>query len=160
MDEVDRKIAFELMKDSSQPTRKLAAKLGISISSVHRRKKRMEKEGIIKGYSVRLDMQKLGLPIGMMVLINTKEGKGVDERLLMERLKVLDGVTRTFHITSGSWDVGAEVWCSSMDEATQGLSPAWHMPPPLRRCCLLGHFLVLLRCSTCAALPVTTVSIC
>ena len=62
----DIKIALELMRDSSQPTRKIAAKLGLSISSVHRRKKSMEKSKAIRGYHAELDMKKLGRPVGML----------------------------------------------------------------------------------------------
>ena len=55
-DDADRRMAFGLLKDSAQLTRKTVAKLGMPISSVHRRKKSVEREGVILGYHASLDM--------------------------------------------------------------------------------------------------------
>ncbi len=122
MDEIDRKIAFELMNDSSQSTRKIAAKLGLSISSVHRRKKRMEKEGTIRSYRAVLDMKKLGFPIGMLVSLNTQEGHAIDENRLEAKLKALSGVIRVWKIRSGSWDMMIEAWTEDMEASNELVS--------------------------------------
>jgi Lrp/AsnC family transcriptional regulator, leucine-responsive regulatory protein len=60
MDRIDVKILRTLMTDAKIPNAQLAEKVGLSASPCWQRVRRMEKEGIIKGYSVQLDQAKLG----------------------------------------------------------------------------------------------------
>ena len=60
MDRIDVKILRTLMADAKIPNAQLAEKVGLSASPCWQRVRRMEKEGIIKGYSVQLDQAKLG----------------------------------------------------------------------------------------------------
>ncbi|MBI5064658.1 Lrp/AsnC family transcriptional regulator [Candidatus Woesearchaeota archaeon] len=60
LDLFDKKIIYELEKDSSQSVSKLAKRINRSKEFVNFRIRRLEKENIILGYSAIVDMSKLG----------------------------------------------------------------------------------------------------
>lgn len=51
-DELDRRIIRELQRNSREATTNIAARLGVARSTVHERIARMERDGVIAGYSV------------------------------------------------------------------------------------------------------------
>lgn len=55
LDDIDRKILEILQVNAKTPYREIAEKLGIAISTVHDRIKRLERKGIIRGYTVALN---------------------------------------------------------------------------------------------------------
>ncbi|MDK2929842.1 MAG: Lrp/AsnC family transcriptional regulator, regulator for asnA, asnC and gidA, partial [Methanococcus sp.] len=55
MDEKDMKILDFLITDGRKPFTEIAKELKTSESSVRKRVKKMEEEGVIKGYSVMVD---------------------------------------------------------------------------------------------------------
>ena len=58
LDEVDRRILGELRADAKLPQAALAARLGLSRSAVQERIKRLERDGVILGYTLRTAAQK------------------------------------------------------------------------------------------------------
>ena len=58
MDEKDKRILALLRKDAKQRVSQLAKKTGLPTTTVHNRIKRMEKGGIIRGYTVIPDYKK------------------------------------------------------------------------------------------------------
>ena len=70
LDNKDLKILEVLKVNSRLSTQKIAKKTLIPITTVHNRMKKLEKEGIIKGYTVILDYKKLGKPILSFILIS------------------------------------------------------------------------------------------
>jgi len=75
IDALDRKILEELEANARQSFRDIARKLEVSIATVINRTKAMEKAGIIKGYSARLDSEKLGYDIVAIIEIVVSKGK-------------------------------------------------------------------------------------
>ena len=67
LDEKDRAILQEVSRDSSQTTKRLARKLGLPPTTVHNRIARLEKEGVITGYSAHIDHAKAGKPLGAII---------------------------------------------------------------------------------------------
>lgn len=61
LDAVDRRLLAHLQKDGKASIGDLAQTAGMSTSPCWRRIKRLEDEGVIKGYAARLDPKKLGL---------------------------------------------------------------------------------------------------
>lgn len=78
VDELDRKILIELLKDSRVSSREIAKKLGTSAGTVLARIRRMEKEGVIKGYSAILDYEKLGYQLTAVTEIIVSRGKLIE----------------------------------------------------------------------------------
>ncbi|NWG10592.1 Lrp/AsnC family transcriptional regulator [Candidatus Bathyarchaeota archaeon] len=75
LDETDVKILKTLALDSRRSSRQIAKQCSISIGTVLSRIKRMEKEGIIKGYSALLDHEKLGYELTVVSEITVSKGR-------------------------------------------------------------------------------------
>jgi DNA-binding Lrp family transcriptional regulator len=60
LDDIDKKLLGELLKDSKRSYRELAKAIGVSAATVINHVQRMESGGVIKDYSVRLDHERLG----------------------------------------------------------------------------------------------------
>lgn len=74
LDEIDMKILEELTANARLSSRQIAKKCGVSTSTVISRIRRMEKEGLIRGYSAILDHEKLGY--GLTAVTNVTVSKG------------------------------------------------------------------------------------
>ncbi|MFF5228473.1 Lrp/AsnC family transcriptional regulator [Dactylosporangium sp. NPDC000521] len=69
MEETDRAIVAALAGDGRLSYTDLAEKVGLSVSAVHQRVRRLEQRGVIKGYTARLDHDAIGLPLTAFVAI-------------------------------------------------------------------------------------------
>jgi Lrp/AsnC family leucine-responsive transcriptional regulator len=80
-DETDLKILRILQEDCRTPLEKMAADLGVSKSTVHYRIKRLEREGVIRGYFARVDAAKLGINFTGVVFMRGKFGPRYQEKI-------------------------------------------------------------------------------
>ncbi|MBS3136009.1 Lrp/AsnC family transcriptional regulator [Candidatus Woesearchaeota archaeon] len=105
LDDKDRLIIDELVKDSRQTTGKLSKKLNIPITTIHNRIKKLSKEGIIINYTVNLDHNKLGRPVpayvGVTINYNV-QGKMINQLEIAKKVSKLEGVYETYIMTGGS----------------------------------------------------------
>tara|TARA_Y100000034_G_scaffold33094_1_gene40602 strand:+ start:461 stop:946 length:486 start_codon:yes stop_codon:yes gene_type:complete len=69
LDEKDKLILKELQQDCKQTFKELAKKLKLPETTVKRRVKRLEKEGVIKGYHAVLDPRKAGKTVAAFFYI-------------------------------------------------------------------------------------------
>ena len=60
IDETDRKLLDLLQCNARASNAEMAAKVSLTVSSVHERVKKMERKGIIKGYVAVVDPEELG----------------------------------------------------------------------------------------------------
>jgi DNA-binding Lrp family transcriptional regulator len=75
LDQTDVKILRILLSDARLSSRQIAKQCGVSIGTVLSRVKKMEKEGIIKGYSALLDQEKLGYELTVVSEITVSKGR-------------------------------------------------------------------------------------
>jgi len=75
LDETDVKILKALTLDARLSSRQMAKQCGVSIGTVLTRIKRMEKEGIVKGYSALPDHEKLGYELTVVSEITVSKGR-------------------------------------------------------------------------------------
>jgi DNA-binding Lrp family transcriptional regulator len=75
IDAVDRKILNELLRDSRRSYRSIARRAGISVGTVLSRIRKLEKTGVIKGYTAILDHEKLGYQLTVVTEITVSKGK-------------------------------------------------------------------------------------
>lgn len=75
LDDVDVKILKALTADARLSSRQIAKQCGISIGTALSRIKRMEGEGIIKGYTALLDQEKLGYELTVVTEITVSKGR-------------------------------------------------------------------------------------
>ena len=75
LDETDVKILKALTLDARLSSRQIAKQCDVSISTVLSRIKRMETEGIIRGYAALLDHEKLGYELTVVTEITVSKGR-------------------------------------------------------------------------------------
>jgi Lrp/AsnC family transcriptional regulator, leucine-responsive regulatory protein len=67
--DVDRALLSALARDGRASFTDLAERVGVSVSAVHQRVRRLEQRGLITGYAAQLDAKALGLPLTAFVSI-------------------------------------------------------------------------------------------
>jgi Lrp/AsnC family leucine-responsive transcriptional regulator len=68
-DDVDRKIAGALVADGRSTLKSLAELTGLSVSAVQARVRRLESDGVIRGYAALLDPEAIGVPLAALIAI-------------------------------------------------------------------------------------------
>ena len=83
-DPVDRQLVRALAADGRSTLKALAEVTGLSVSAVQARVRRLEADGVIRGYSARLDPEAIGLPLAALIAItplNPAQPDDAPERL-------------------------------------------------------------------------------
>ena len=75
LDETDRRIIEVLERDARTSLRKIAGEVGVALGTVSNRVRKMEEKGIITGYRVMLDSDRVGW--GLTVVIGLRINKGL-----------------------------------------------------------------------------------
>lgn len=75
LDDTNVKILKALSEDARLSSRQVAKQCDISIGTALARTKKMEEEGIIKGYTVLLDQEKLGYELTVVTEITVSKGR-------------------------------------------------------------------------------------
>ena len=117
MDETDQKLLSLLRQDARLTVAALAAKLKVSRGTVTNRIRRLEDEGVIVGYTVRLrpDVQHNTIKAWMSIAVEGNQTRAVIASLLGE-----PGVA-TLHDTNGRWDLLAELRAETLQELAKVL---------------------------------------
>lgn len=102
-DEIDKKLLLFLQQDSKQTTKELSYKLGLSVTAVYERIKKLENTGVISKYVAILDRHKVDKDF--IVLCHVKLTQHKKEYVLQFEREImnLQEVTECFHV-SGDYD--------------------------------------------------------
>lgn len=105
MDDMDAQLIGLLRHDARAPLSELAARIGVSRSTVRARIERMQARGDIVGFGVILKADVAEAPVRGIMMVSI-EGRGT-ERIV----RVLSGMpeVRGVHATNGRWDVILEI---------------------------------------------------
>jgi len=87
MEEIDRRIVALLAADGRMSFTDLAKRTGLSVSAVHQRVRRLEKRGVIRGYTALIDYDAIGLPLTAFISIKPIDPAAPDDA--PERLRHL-----------------------------------------------------------------------
>lgn len=101
VDELDLKIIKMLQEDSRISYGRLADKLGVSVGTTYNRVKGLERRGILKGYTVIIDPEKVGYGTTAIVLIQA-EGAHLAE--VEDEIAKNSNVVAVYDIT-GDFDI-------------------------------------------------------
>ena len=117
MDETDHHLLSLLRQDARLSVAALAQKLAVSRGTVSNRIRRLEDEGVIVGYTVRLrpDVQHNAIKAWMSIAVEGNQTRTVIANLLGE-----PGVA-SLHDTNGRWDLLAELRAASLQELAKVL---------------------------------------
>lgn len=77
--DVDRALLAALARDGRASYTELAERVGLSVSAVHQRVRRLEQRGLIKGYSATVDPKAVGRPLTAFVSITPIEAAQPDD---------------------------------------------------------------------------------
>lgn len=114
-DAIDLKLLDFLQEDAKQTNKQLSLQLGLSVTAVYERIKRLEREGIIDRYVTLINNKKIGK--SFVVLCHIKLGQHTKEYVATFEKEIvkLKEVLECFHV-SGDYDYIVKVVVSNMDE--------------------------------------------
>jgi DNA-binding Lrp family transcriptional regulator len=112
MDDLDQKLVAALRENARQSTAELGRKLGLSRTTVQSRIERLERRGVIVGYTTRLsdEVERGAVRAQVMITVQPKEARAVESAL-----RALPPV-RALHSVSGPFDMIAQVVAASTAE--------------------------------------------
>jgi len=90
VEEIDRQIVALLARDGRMSFTDLAKETGLSVSAVHQRVRRLERRGVIRGFTVDVDPEAIGLPITAFISIKPIDPAAPDDA--PERLAHLSAI--------------------------------------------------------------------
>ena len=92
LDEIDRKILAELLKNSNRSNREIAKAIGVSAATVINRIQRLESAGVITDYTVMLDFERLGYDLTVIMEVTVSRGKLLETQEEIAKLPYVCGV--------------------------------------------------------------------
>ena len=99
-DETDRRILRMLNKDARMSFRRISRELKVSLTTVTSRVKRMEMEGIIRGYIPLVDPEKLGYDMLVIIGLDIHKAKTLE----IQKRIAKDPHVLSVYNTIGQWD--------------------------------------------------------
>lgn len=117
LDKKDIEILEILKQDSNLSTHKISKKTHIPITTIHNRIKKLEKEEIIKNYTLNLDYKKLGKTISAYILITINyniPGKKINQTQIAKQIKSFDDIN-SVSIVAGGTDLVAKIRTKDID---------------------------------------------
>ncbi|WP_019808559.1 MULTISPECIES: Lrp/AsnC family transcriptional regulator [Saccharomonospora] len=79
LEPLDRAIVRELSADGRRSFTDLAERVGLSVSAVHQRVRRLEQRGVIRGYTAKLDGEQIGLPLTALISLTPNDPAAPDD---------------------------------------------------------------------------------
>jgi Lrp/AsnC family leucine-responsive transcriptional regulator len=116
MDDIDKAIISLLQNEGRMSCDKIGSVIGLSASAVNERIKKMQKQGIITGWSALVSPQKLGFDI--LSFVHILLGEGCNETKFLAKLDKIPEVLECHHIT-GEWSYLLKVRCKNIHHFEQ-----------------------------------------
>ena len=113
IDSLDQQILTHLLKDARKPYLEIARDLVVSGGTIHQRIQKMEEAGVIKGFTLVIDRERLGYSVTVLIGIHLKNAK--DCAHVLSTLQTFPEVIET-HYTSGSYALMAKIATKSIQE--------------------------------------------
>ena len=118
MDKKDEAILRILSRKAGLPNRTLSKMLKIPLSTVHRRIKKLEHQGVIEGYKALINFEKTLWPIGALLMVNLAEvvpGKGhIPKKEIVASLSHLKEIEEIIEVQAADFDLIIKVRFKSL----------------------------------------------
>ena len=112
MDALDTKLTTQLRHNGRQSISDLATQLGVSRATVRARMERLEKTGVVLGYTVILKSDATELPVRGIMIIEI-EGFATDR--VVRSLSGFPEIS-AIHTTNGRWDLVVELGTGTLSD--------------------------------------------
>lgn len=118
LDDLDHALLTRLRRDGRASISSLSTALHVARGTVQARLTRMERDGVITGFTVLVAPEIEEQSVRAVALIQLS---GASARVVSTALKDLTGV-RSLHSTNGKWDLVAELHCANLAELDRVLA--------------------------------------
>ncbi len=112
LDDLDHRLLALLRTDARTPVAKLAAELGVARATVTARMERLERSGVVTGYTVVVHAPGREDAVRAVTMVEV-DGKNSEQ--VIRRLAGFPEIRR-LHTTNGRWDVVAEIESATLHE--------------------------------------------
>lgn len=102
LDDIDRRILGELQRDGRLSNVELAARVGLSASPCLARVRRLEREGILKGYVALVSPEALGLAITVFIQVTLERQSERTLEIFETRVRAFPEVMECYLMTGDS----------------------------------------------------------
>jgi DNA-binding Lrp family transcriptional regulator len=120
MDKKNEAILRILSRKAGLPSRTLSKMLKIPISTVHRRIRKLEHEGVIGGYKAIINFEKTPWPIGTLLMVNLAEvipGKGhIPKKDILQSLSRFREIEEIIEVQAVDFDLIIKARFESLKE--------------------------------------------
>jgi DNA-binding Lrp family transcriptional regulator len=101
VDDIDRSLLRMLVDDGRISMNELAARTGVSRATAYSRVERLQRQGVITGFTATIDPAKAGYGVTALILLNVRQS---DWRVARDQLLAVPGVVY-LAMTSGAFDM-------------------------------------------------------
>lgn len=115
MDKTDKKLLTLLQKDSKTTNKELSLKLGLSVTAVYERIKKLERENVISKYVALLDKTKIDKSFVIFCHIKLIQHSKEFLTTFEKEVVKLDEVSECYHV-SGDYDYILKIFVKNMEE--------------------------------------------
>jgi Lrp/AsnC family leucine-responsive transcriptional regulator len=131
MDAIDARLLSALQRDGRQTVTDLAAAIGLSPTPCARRLARLEAEGVIEGYSARVDQARIGFPVSVFIQVEL-------ESQSKDAIDAFESAVRGFervmecHLMTGTRDILMRVVAADLTDFDRFLEDKLMRVPGIR----------------------------
>ncbi|MDP4710616.1 MAG: Lrp/AsnC ligand binding domain-containing protein [Saprospiraceae bacterium] len=125
VDKLDRQILSRLMKNAKRPYTDIAQELAVSGGTIHVRMKKLEDSGVVKGYQLEVDHEKLGFDVCAFLGIYLEKSSMYDEA--SAQLTLIPEIVAA-HYTTGLYNIFTKVICRDTTHLREVLSKIQSIP--------------------------------
>ncbi len=119
IDKLDRQILSKLMKNAKRPYTDIAQELAVSGGTIHVRMKKLEDSGVVKGYLLEVDPEKLGFDVCAFLGIYLEKSSMYNDA--SAQLTLIPEIVAA-HYTTGLYNIFAKVICRDTNHLREVLN--------------------------------------
>jgi len=120
MDAIDKAILEILEENAKLGTKEIAQQVGLSVTPTYERIKKLEREGVIRRYTIELDKKKIGKELRVFCYVSLKEHNLDLLQRFEEQVIALPEVASCYHI-AGDHDYALMIDIQDMETYEQFL---------------------------------------
>lgn len=113
LDGIDKQILRMLMSNSRRPILEIAKNIGISGAAIHQRLRKLEKQNLIIGSSIKINTKIIGYTT--MAFIGIFLDKATNNMSVVNELKKIPEILEC-HYTTGDWSVLIKLICNDNED--------------------------------------------